>query len=136
VMHNSSHSIWYGCTPDAASIKITNVEKPIVWKQITTEFRGRAVSGSYAVEDGAVKVRTPDGEKTAPLVGAGASFRITLLAPKNLVLREDHLLAGSALHREGFQDQRLNRQKLLVRFQLASLRRHRPPKQMQLASPD
>jgi hypothetical protein len=65
-----------------------------------------------------------------------ASFRITLLAPKNLVLREDHLLAGSALHREGFQDQRLNRQKLLVRFQLASLRRHRPPKQMQLASPD
>jgi hypothetical protein len=48
-----------------------NVEKPILWKQITTEFRGRAVSGSYAVEDGGVKVGTPDGEKTAPLVGAG-----------------------------------------------------------------
>ena len=49
-----------------------NVEKPILWKQITTEFRGRAASGSYAVEDGTVKVRNPDGEKTAPLVGAGA----------------------------------------------------------------
>src|SRR5215469_17034065 len=64
------------------------------------------------------------------------SFRITLLAPKNLDLREDHLLAGSALHREGFQDQRLNSQKLLVKFQLASLRRHHPPKQMQPVSPD
>jgi hypothetical protein len=60
-----------GCTPGAASIKIKNVEKPILWKQITAEFRGRAVSGSYAVEDGGVKVGTPDGEKTAPLVGAG-----------------------------------------------------------------
>jgi hypothetical protein len=49
-----------------------NVEKPILWKQITTEFRGRAVSGSYAVEDGTVKVRTPTAEKTAPLVGTGA----------------------------------------------------------------
>ena len=48
------------------------VEKPILWKQILTEFGGRAVSGSYAVEDGVVKVRTPDGEKTAPLIGTGA----------------------------------------------------------------
>jgi len=48
------------------------VEKPILWKQITTVFTGRAVSGSYAVEDGIVKVRTPDGEKTAQLVGTGA----------------------------------------------------------------
>jgi hypothetical protein len=28
-----------------------------------------------------------------------------LLAPANLALREGHLLAGSDLHREGFQDQ-------------------------------
>jgi hypothetical protein len=29
-----------------------NVEKPILWKQITTVFKGRAVSGSFAVEGG------------------------------------------------------------------------------------
>ena len=57
-----------------------NVEKPIFWKQITTEFRGRAVSGSYAVEDGGMKVRTPDGEKTAPLVGAGGGRLLRELA--------------------------------------------------------
>src|SRR5205807_7470548 len=45
-----------------------------------------------------------------------------LLAPRNLGLREDHLLAGSALHLEDFQEQRPNSQKLLVRFQLASSR--------------
>jgi len=33
-------------------------------------------------------------------------YRI-LLARRNLGLREDHLLAGSALHHEGFQGQRL-----------------------------
>jgi hypothetical protein len=49
-----------------------NVEKLILWKPFTTVFRGRAVSGSYAVEDGTVKVRTPSGEKTARLVGTGA----------------------------------------------------------------
>ncbi len=48
------------------------MEKPILWKQITTVYKGRAVSGSYAVENGAVKVRTPSGEKTAQLVGSGA----------------------------------------------------------------
>jgi len=56
-----------------------NVEKPILWKQITTEFRG-ALSGSYAVEDGGAKVRTPDGEKTAPLVGAGGGRLLQELA--------------------------------------------------------
>jgi hypothetical protein len=58
-----------GCTPGAGSIKIVNVKKPILRKQIMTQFRGRAVCGSYAVENGVVKVRTPDGEKTARLVG-------------------------------------------------------------------
>ena len=61
-----------GCTQGAALIRIMNVEKPILWKQITTVFRGRAVTGSYAVEDATVKVRTSSGEKTAQLVGAGA----------------------------------------------------------------
>ena len=59
-------------SPGAVSITFMNVEKPILWKQITTVFRGRTLSGSYAVEDGAVKVRTPNGEETAQLVGPGA----------------------------------------------------------------
>jgi len=29
-----------------------DVEQPILWKQITTVFRGRTVDGSYAVEGG------------------------------------------------------------------------------------
>jgi hypothetical protein len=63
----------YGAAPvRRASIKLMNVEKSILWKQITTEFRGRAVDGSYAVEGGTVKVRTPRGEKTTQLVGLGA----------------------------------------------------------------
>jgi hypothetical protein len=47
---------------------------------------------------------------------------------KNLGLREDHLLAGSGLHREGFQDQSQNSKNVRVRFELASSRRHRLPK--------
>ena len=35
----------------------------------------------------------------------GSPFLDILLAPTNLGLREGHLLAGSDLHREGFQDQ-------------------------------
>ena len=34
-----------------------------VWRQITVEFNGHRLSGSYAVEDGIVKVKTPYGEK-------------------------------------------------------------------------
>ena len=34
-----------------------------VWQQIAVEFSGRSLSGSYAVEDGIVKVKTPHGEK-------------------------------------------------------------------------
>ena len=39
------------------------VEKLTVWKLITTEFNGRLVNGSYAVEDAMVKVKTWRGEK-------------------------------------------------------------------------
>jgi hypothetical protein len=39
----------------------------ILWKEITTQFAGRPVSGSYAIENGILKVRTPYGEKTAQL---------------------------------------------------------------------
>jgi len=36
-------------------------------KEITTVFEGRAIGGSWAVEDGIVRVRTALGEKSAPL---------------------------------------------------------------------
>jgi hypothetical protein len=36
----------------------------IVWQQITVEFDGHSLTGSYAVENGVVKVKTPFGEKT------------------------------------------------------------------------
>jgi hypothetical protein len=34
-----------------------------VWQQITVGFNGHSLSGSYAVENGVVKVKTPFGEK-------------------------------------------------------------------------
>lgn len=43
------------------------METPIIWKEITTAFNGRAIGGSWAVEDGVVKVRTTFGEKVATL---------------------------------------------------------------------
>ena len=45
---------------------------PIIWREITTVFKGRVVRGSYAVEDGTVKVRTEQGEKTTQLRGTNA----------------------------------------------------------------
>ena len=38
-----------------------------VWQQITAEFSGHPLSGSYAIEDGMVKVKTPHGEKTTQI---------------------------------------------------------------------
>jgi len=43
--------------------------KLTVWTQILTEFNGRRVHGSYAVEDGMVKVKSPRGEKATQLGG-------------------------------------------------------------------
>jgi hypothetical protein len=43
------------------------VPQPIIWKEITTAFEGRAIGGSWAIEDGRVRVRTALGEKSAPL---------------------------------------------------------------------
>jgi hypothetical protein len=39
----------------------------IIWKEITTAFEGRAIGGSWAIEDGCVRVRTALGGKSAPL---------------------------------------------------------------------
>jgi hypothetical protein len=38
-----------------------------VWQQITAEFSGHPLSGSYAIEDGMVKVKTPHGEKATQI---------------------------------------------------------------------
>jgi hypothetical protein len=40
-----------------------------VWQQVTIEISGRPLTGSYALEDGIVKVKTRYGEK-ATQVGA------------------------------------------------------------------
>jgi hypothetical protein len=39
------------------------------WIQITTGFEGRAIRGSYAVEDGMVNVKTSRGERAAQVEG-------------------------------------------------------------------
>jgi hypothetical protein len=39
----------------------------IIWNQITTEFYGRSVYGSYVIEDGMLTVKTPRGEKAMQL---------------------------------------------------------------------
>lgn len=41
--------------------------QPIIWKEIVTAFEGRAIEGSWAVEDGHVRLRTTLGEKSVPL---------------------------------------------------------------------
>ena len=38
-----------------------------VWQQITAEFSGHPLSGSYAIEDGMVKVKTPHGQKATQI---------------------------------------------------------------------
>jgi hypothetical protein len=43
------------------------VAQPIIWKEITTAFNGRAIGGSWAIEGGIVRVRTKLGEKVATL---------------------------------------------------------------------
>jgi hypothetical protein len=45
------------------------VAQPIIWKEMTTAYNGRAIAGSWAVENGFVRVRSTFGEKTAPLEG-------------------------------------------------------------------
>jgi hypothetical protein len=46
------------------------VAQPIIWKEMTTAYNGRAIAGSWAVDNGVVKVRTTFGGKAAPLDGA------------------------------------------------------------------
>jgi hypothetical protein len=40
-----------------------------VWTEITTEYNGRTIKGSFKYLDGAVSVRTPYGSKTTQLGG-------------------------------------------------------------------
>jgi hypothetical protein len=41
-----------------------------IWNQITSEFYGRRIYGSYVIEDGMLKVKTPRGEKGTQLGGS------------------------------------------------------------------
>jgi hypothetical protein len=43
--------------------------KLTLWKQILSEFNGRRIYGSYAVEDGMVIVKTARGQKAAQSTG-------------------------------------------------------------------
>ena len=52
---------------------------PIIWKEITTAFKGQPIRGSYAVENGIVKVRTARGEKEARLGGTNEIMAAGLL---------------------------------------------------------
>jgi hypothetical protein len=40
-----------------------------VWREITTEYNGRNIKGSFKFIDGMVIVRTPHGSKTTPSGG-------------------------------------------------------------------
>ncbi len=46
--------------------------KLTLWKQILSEFNGRRIYGSYAVEDGVVIVKTARGQKAAQVGGPNA----------------------------------------------------------------
>ena len=40
-----------------------------VWKEVTTEYNGRTIKGSFKFIDGQVNVRTPQGSKTTQTAG-------------------------------------------------------------------
>jgi hypothetical protein len=40
-----------------------------IWREITTEYNGRTIKGSFKYLDGAVTVRTPHGSKTTQVGG-------------------------------------------------------------------
>jgi hypothetical protein len=58
----------------ALAPEVTVMAAPIVWKEITTAYKGRLVGGSYAVEGEMVKVKTTLGESEAPHEGIDASL--------------------------------------------------------------
>jgi hypothetical protein len=43
------------------------MENLIVWQQITADFSGHQLSGSFSIEEGMVKVRTLHGEKATQI---------------------------------------------------------------------
>jgi hypothetical protein len=44
----------------------------VVWREVTTEYNGRNIKGSFKFIDGMVIVRTPHGSKTTPSGGRTA----------------------------------------------------------------
>jgi hypothetical protein len=45
-------------------------ESQITWTEITTQFSGRTVTGSYSLDGGVVEVRTAHGAKATQLGGS------------------------------------------------------------------
>lgn len=58
--------------PSAASFNICGMLT--VWNQITTEFYGRRVYGSYVIESETLTVKTPRGEKATRLGGSNPDW--------------------------------------------------------------
>jgi len=65
-----------------------------VWQQITVEFSGHPLTGSYAVVDGIVKVKTPYGEKATQ----GGSFNSEWVARR---LLEELAAEGKSRREDG-----------------------------------
>jgi hypothetical protein len=63
--------VFGGATPEARG---GVVAAPIIWKEITTAFKGRTIGGSYAIDGGFLRVRTTLGEKAAELEGTNVAF--------------------------------------------------------------
>ncbi len=45
------------------------IKKRFIWKEITVQFNGRTITGSYAEWKGMVIVKSPDGMKSLKSVG-------------------------------------------------------------------
>jgi len=60
------------------------------WREITVEFNGRPVSGSYAVENQIVVVRTPHGVKS----GQAGTTNPVWIAFRLLAAQRDEIAAG------------------------------------------
>jgi hypothetical protein len=58
----------------------------IVWNQITTEYYGRRVYGSYVIEDETLTVKTPRGEQGARLRGSNP-YRLAEQLLRELAVR-------------------------------------------------
>jgi hypothetical protein len=73
------------------------MNKPTDWIQITTGFNGRAIHGSYAVEDVVVKVKTPRGERETQVEGVSNPIWLAVWLLRELAKMVARLSLGSRL---------------------------------------